>query len=313
MKHYFIINPAAGNRNRTKKYKKVIRAAMEARNMPYEIYVSQAPGNCRELANQIAKTGEECRIYACGGDGTLNEVASGVAGYPNAAVTVFSGGSGNDFIKLFSEPGAFRDLDRLLDAQEAEFDMVRCNEDYSVNTCSVGLDARIGTDVASYKRIPLFNGFSAYALSSVINTLRGTGEHYVVEIDGEVIDGDHTLVCACNGRFYGGGFLPVPEADPADGLVDVLVVKKVSRWKVLAFIGKYKAGRYKELPELIRHFRTDRLKITCDHPACISLDGELRTAKEIYISVAPEKLRFFYPKDLTWRQNTQEEKTHTAV
>ena len=258
------------------------------------------PGDCARLAREAAATGEEYRIYACGGDGTLNEVVSGAAGYPNAAVTVFSGGSGNDFVKLFDEPKAFFDLERLLDCEEAHFVLIRCNDDLSLNICSVGLDARIGTDVANYKRIPLLHGFRAYAVSTVVNLFRGIAEHYVVEVNGERIDAEQTFVCVCNGRFYGGGFNPVPEADPTDGLLDVLLVKKVTLLQVPAIIGKYKAGRYKELPHLVRHLRTRSIKIICDKPTPISLDGEVRTAREVNMTLAEEKLRFFYPRGLTF-------------
>ena len=225
----------------------------------------------------------------------------------NVAVTMFAGGSGNDFIRIFSETEAFKDLERLLDADETVFDLIRCNDDYSLNICSVGLDARIGTDVANYKRLPLLSGFRAYAASTVVNVIRGISEHYVVEVNGERIDGEQTLICACNGRFYGGGFNPVPEADPSDGKLEVLVVRDVSRLKVAQVVGAYKAGKYKDYPHLIRHFSTDRVKILCDKPTCINLDGELRTAQEIHIRVAEEKVRFFYPKGLTWRAVSQKE------
>ena len=301
MKHLFIINPAAGSRNRTKEYSVAIHEICSARNLDYRIEVSSAPGECTRIAREAAKTGEQVRLYACGGDGTLNEVAAGAAGFPNAAVTVFSGGSGNDFVKLFNDPKAFFDLERLLDAEEAEFDMIRCNGDLALNICSVGLDARIGTDVASYKRIPMLTGFRAYAASTVVNVIRGIAEHYVVEIGGEVFDDEYTFVCVCNGRFYGGGFNPVPEADPADGLLDVLLVKKVSRAQVPVVIGKYKDGRYAELPHLVKHMRVKELKIRCDKATPVNLDGELRTAQVVDFKIAEEKLRFFYPKGLVWR------------
>ena len=301
MKHLFIINPAAGSRDRTKEYSVTIHDICSARGLDYRIEVSKAPGECTRIAREAAQTGEAVRIYACGGDGTLNEVAAGAAGYPNAAVTVFSGGSGNDFVKLFNEPKAFFDLERLLDAEVAEFDMIRCNGDLALNICSVGLDARIGTDVASYKRIPLLQGFRAYAASTVVNVVKGIAEHYIVEVNGETIDGEHTFVCVCNGRYYGGGFNPVPEADPADGWLDVLLVKKVSRVQVPVVIGKYKDGRYAELPQLVRHLRTKELKIRCDKASPINLDGELRMAQVVDFKLADEKLRFFYPKGLVWR------------
>lgn len=304
MKHLFIINPAAGSRDRTEDYTRDITAACGKRNLDYRIQVSQAPGDCTRIAREAAESGEEYRIYACGGDGTLNEVVAGAAGHSNAAVTVYSGGSGNDFVKIFSDPKAFYDLERLLDAEETAFDLISCNGDYSLNICSVGLDARIGTDVANYKRLPFLQGFRAYAVSALINVIRGIAEHYVVEIDGETFDEDSTLICACNGRFYGGGFNPVPEADPTDGLLEVLLVKNVTRLQVASVIGKYKDGRYKELSHLARHFSTDKVVIHCDRPTPINLDGELRMAKDIEIRLAQEKLRFFYPAGLTFKQYT---------
>ena len=305
LKHLFIINPAAGSKDRTKDYSVAIHEICSAKNLDYRIEVSAAPGECTRIACEAAQSGEEVRIYACGGDGTLNEVAAGAAGYKNAAVTVFSGGSGNDFVKLFSEPKAFFDLERLLDAEEAEFDMIRCNGDLALNICSVGLDARIAADVASYKRIPLLHGFRAYAASTAVNIFRGISEHYIVEVNGEVIDGEQTFVCICNGRFYGGGFNPVPEADPADGWLDVLLVKKVSLLEVPAAIGKYKDGRYKELPHLVRHLRTKQMKVRCDKASPVNLDGELRMAQVVDFALAEEKLRFFYPKGLVWRMKEE--------
>lgn len=305
MIHRFIINPAAGSRDRTKAYRKAIEEICTRKGVEYEIRISQAPGHCRQLAREAALTGKEYRIYACGGDGTLNEVAAGAAGFSNVAVTVFSGGSGNDFTKLFSDPDAFRDPERLMDSEEVSFDMIRCNDDLALNICSVGLDARIGTDVSNYKRLPLLSGFRAYVASTVVNVIRGIAEHYIVEVEGERVDADQTLICACNGRFYGGGFNPVPEADPTDGLLDILLIKKVSRLQVAKVIGKYKSGRYQELPHLVRHFRTDRINIICDKPTSINLDGELRTATEVTMSVAEEKLRFFFPKGLVW-QHTED-------
>ena len=81
MTHLFIINPAAGSRNRTAEYTEKIKAACESRGLRYRIQVSHAPGDCFTLARAAAETGGEYRIYACGGDGTLNEVMAGAAGY----------------------------------------------------------------------------------------------------------------------------------------------------------------------------------------------------------------------------------------
>ena len=300
MKHLFIINPAAGSRDRTQMYSTAIHDACTARNLDYKIAISDGPGSCTRLAREAARTGEEVRIYACGGDGTLNEVCAGAAGYENAAITVFSGGSGNDFVKLFDDPRAFFDLERLLDAEESTFDLIDCNGELSLNICSVGLDARIAADVASYKRLPLLHGMRAYLASTVLNLFKGISEHCTVEINGETIDGERTFVCVCNGRFYGGGFNPIPEADPADGLLDVLLVDKVSIFQVPAIIGKYKNGQYRQLGKLVRHFRTREVRVRCDKPSAINLDGEIRYDQDITFKLSEKKIRFFYPKGLTW-------------
>jgi diacylglycerol kinase family enzyme len=165
----------------------------------------------------------------------------------------------------------------------------------------VGLDARIGTDVSNYKRLPFFTGFRAYALSTVINLFRGISEHYRVQVGDELVDAEQTFICACNGRFYGGGFNPVPEADPTDGLLDVLLVKKVTLLQVPGLIGKYKNGRYKEIPHVVRHLQADRLTIFCDKDTPVNLDGELMTARQVEIRITGEKLRFFYPRGLRWQ------------
>ena len=300
MKHIFIINPAAGKTDGTEVYRSAIDRICGGRGLDYRIEVSARAGDCTRIAREAAQTGEEVRIYACGGDGTLNEVIAGAAGFPNAAVTNYTGGSGNDFVKIFDDPAPFRDLERLLECEEAQFDLIDCNGDYAVNICSVGLDARIGVDMANYKRLPGISGSGAYILSTLINVFRGVSEHYVVEVNGERVDAEQTMICVANGRFYGGGFNPVPDADPTDGKLDVLLVKKLNLLQIATAISKYKRGLYATLPKLVRHFRTDRVRILCDRLTPINLDGELRQARTVDMKITGEKIRFFYPRGLQW-------------
>ena len=301
MTHLFIINPAAGSRDRTQEFTQAIETHCAQSDLSCRIAVSAAPGDCTRLAREAAESGEEYRIYACGGDGTLNEVIQGIAGYENVAVSVYAGGSGNDFIKIFDQPQAFTDLPRLLDATETTFDLIDCNGSLCMNICSVGFDARIGLDMSKFKHLPLLHGYGAYAASTVLNIIKGISEHYIIQVNGETLDARQTLVCACNGRHYGGDFHPVPTADPADGLLDVLIVKGVSRLKLARLIGIYKAGNYPSLPEYVRHLKTKDIKILCDKPTAIQLDGEMRIAQEFHIRISDKKIRFFYPRQLSWQ------------
>ena len=301
MKHVFIVNPAAGKFDRTEGYRAMIDAAFRPRGLTYELLVSKAPGDCRALARQAAESGGEVRIYACGGDGTLNEVVNGVVGFGNAAVTHFPGGSGNDAIKVFSNPAAFASIDRLLDAEEARFDLIRCNDTYALNVLSIGFDARVGTDIARFKRLPLVTGKGAYILSILSNMLHGLSAQYTVTLgSGETISGQKTMICICNGRWYGGSFNPMPEAEPDDGILEVLVVDKVNLLQVASVVGQYQKGHYADFPELIRHYRCTDLRIECKEPSVVNVDGEAIHTTDAKISLVPHAIRFFYPKGLTY-------------
>ena len=305
MKHLFIINPAAGQRDRTAEFTTTIK--QHCRDLDYEIAVSAAPGDCTAIARRAAQSGQEIRIYACGGDGTLNEVVNGVAGYDNVSLTHFCGGSGNDFVRMFSEPAAFLNLERLLDCEEAEFDLIQCGDRYSLNICSIGLDARIGIAISKYKRLPLVTGSGAYILSLLVNLAKGIHEHYRITIDGEVFDSRFTLVCIANGRWYGGGFHPVPGAELDDGLLDILLVRDVNLLQVAKVVGKYTAGRYQELPELVQFRRSRSVTVECDKVTPINLDGEAMHRQTSTFSIASHKIRFCYPKGLLWRATDLEE------
>lgn len=305
MKHIFIVNPAAGKCDRSVQIKNEVRELLGGRGLSYEVLISKGPGDCTRLAREAAESGEDVRLYACGGDGTLNEIVNGAAGFDNVSVTAFPSGSGNDFVKIFDQPEAFRELPRLLDAEEASFDLIRCTTDdyscYACNIASLGLDARIGTEMGLYRRWPMVSGKGAYYISTVVNLCKGIHRPYELELDGEVITGNQTLICICNGRWYGGSFNPVPDAEPDDGLLDILVIKPVDLLLVAKVIGNYQKGEYADYPHLIRHFRTDKITIRCLEESVVNLDGEALRGENVTFSIAGEKLRFAYPKGLRYR------------
>ncbi|MBQ9968733.1 MAG: YegS/Rv2252/BmrU family lipid kinase [Oscillospiraceae bacterium] len=304
MKHIFIVNPAAGKCDRTVQVKELVETLFLDRDDAFEVKVSKGPGDCIRLAKESCEAGEEVRLYACGGDGTLNEVVNGAVGFPNAAVTHWPAGSGNDTVKLFSDPSAFRDLERLLECEEASFDLIECRTKehlcYCLNIVSMGLDARIGAEMGRYRRLPLVSGNGAYYLSIGVNLCKGISQPFEIRVGDETILGDKTLVCICNGRHYGGSFHPMPDAEPDDGLLDVLIIEKVNLLQVASIIGRYQAGQYRDFPRLIRHLRTDAISVATKKESVVQLDGEALMASDITFRVSAHKLRFFYPKGLTY-------------
>ena len=301
MKHLFLINPAAGKHDGTFDCAEIVHELCEKRGLDYKIRVSKKPGDLTRYAREAAETGEELRIYACGGDGTLNEVVHGAAGFPNVAITNYPIGSGNDFVKIFSDPKRFLDLEALVDGEETALDLIQCGEDhYSINICSMGLDARIAAEMARYKKIPMVKGIGAYIASTLVNVVKGITGRFTIELNGETIEGDQTMICICSGRFYGGGFNPVPEAIPDDGLLDVLLVGPVKRYEVAKLIGPYKAGRYRELPQWVTHHTATELRIRTETPAVVNVDGEAIYTTDMTFKVLPRAMRFFYPRGLTY-------------
>jgi len=177
MKHLFIINPAAGGiSGRLADIENEIRTLAEELGAPYEIYVTTAEMDATRKVAADAETGGKLHVYACGGDGTLNECVNGAAKRENVAVTNYPRGTGNDFIRTFGKEDMdrFRDLRALVNGTVRPIDLIDCNGRYGISICSVGIDARVGRDVHKYSKIPLIGGATGYVISLLVNRFWST-------------------------------------------------------------------------------------------------------------------------------------------
>jgi YegS/Rv2252/BmrU family lipid kinase len=300
MKHLYIINPAAGGKKSDpEKTKREIEAfaASQGDSFQYEVYFTKSPMDaCSEIKQQAKKQGE-LRVYACGGDGTLNECVNGAAGLQNVAVTHFPLGTGNDFVRMFGDEDAarFRDLGALAGGTVRPLDLIDCNGRYGINICSVGIDARVGTDVHKYSRIPLIGGSMGYVISLVVNIIKGVRQKFKITYDGKTSETDISLACACNGRFYGGGFNPVPDALPDDGILEFLTMAGVSRLKAASVVGKYSKGRFRELGDLATYVRGDTMRFRRDFEFVVNVDGEGIYSNDMTFKLVPHGVKFLFP------------------
>ena len=168
----------------------------------------------------------------------------------------------------------------------------------SANICSVGIDARIGTEVHKYSRLPLIGGAGAYVVSAVVNVFKGINRPMKVRLSGYSNDGEYALLCACNGRYYGGGFNPSPDARPDDGVLDIYAVPGVSLFTLATHIGQYAAGKADRYPKIINHFKGDSLHIEFEQENVINIDGEAMYAKTVDMKLLPGALRLIVPKGM---------------
>lgn len=299
MKHLFIVNPTAGGKDSTAEVREKVERAFQGRGEEYEIYVTKAPMDAPEKIKAEAASGRHLRVYACGGDGTFNECVCGAARLENVAVCPFPTGTGNDFCRMFGEEkDMFRDLEALLEGSEHPIDLIDCNGRYSANICSVGIDARIGTSVHKYSKLPVIGGAAGYVVSLIVNVLKGITRKMRIRAEGFSAEGEHTLVCACNGRYYGGGFNPSLDARPDDGLLDIFIVDRVGLLHVAALIGKYASGRSDQVPKYIHHLRTDAIDIDFEEDNVVNVDGEALYTDKVRMRLIPGCLRLIVPKGL---------------
>lgn len=305
MRHVFIINPVAGPKNSAKALLDRIEAAFPEGD-GVEAYTTAGAGDAGRLALRALEKGDPVRLYACGGDGTLNEVVNAAAGKSWAAVTNVPMGTGNDFLRIFGREGKtrFTDLSDLKEGPQAEYDLIDCNGLLGLDVVCVGVDARVAADVHRFKRLPLVGKKLAYILSLIATVLKGIVRPMAVEMGPIRHKGPTALVCVCNGQYYGGGFRPVPEARPDDGVLDVLLVGDVSLLTFAGCVGKYAKGRYKECPQLVRDWHGDRVEIRSDEELVSVVDGEVLRDTSFTIRLSERKVNFFRPAgvELQWEK-----------
>ena len=298
MRHIFIINPAAGGRDSTERLMGQAKALQERHGLACQCILTRRPGHAMETCRRLAESGEDLRFYACGGDGTLNEVANGILGCPNAAMTCIPVGTGNDFLKNFGPEmaGRFREAENLWDGPALPLDAIDCNGRIALTIACSGIDAQIADTVHRYGKSALFGGRGSYLASVAVNfLLRDIGHRWAVTLDGERIDGNFALVSVCNGRYYGGGSTPVPQARMDDGVLETILVRKVGKLTFARLFPAYSAGEFWKFPDIARVVRVKTVRIQSAERIVTCLDGESVYSNDVTLTLSPQKVNFFGP------------------
>lgn len=310
MEHVFIINPAAGRTDAGAQLVPAIRTAAAALGVEEQVHIerTEGPGHARELVERYAAGGQPVRFYACGGDGTLNEVLQAAAGLENAAVGCVPCGSGNDYVRNFGAAADFLDIAAQLEGMAVPLDVMDTDYGASVDICAAGLDAQVAYAIPRYRRIA--GGSLSYTCAIVETLFRRMGHRLRVTLDGPggtVLENSYTILTVCNGQYYGGGYRAAPHARMDDGALEVLLVRKLTRLELVRILGDYKKGAHitpaggiapKFAPYLeIYHAQSVDIEVLDGRPLIVTLDGECTPCTDrLHIELRPRALNALVPR-----------------
>ena len=301
MKTIFIMNPCAGEQSGLAGLHEKL-ARCDKRDS-CEIYITKGPLDATAYVRSWceAHPGGLTRFIACGGDGTLNEVVNGAVGFNNAEVSCYPCGSGNDFVKSWGGAEKFLDVEKLLSAKARKIDLLKIGDRYSDNVVNFGFDTTVAITVNEGREKKGSAGKSYYTkgiIRALINSMRN---EFKVYADGELLNPEGiALLCTLgNGQYVGGSFRCAPRAKMDDGLVEICLVKPISRLRFIKLIGKYTRGEHLDDPamqEILTYRQAKSVHVTAPAGFAWSLDGEIIYDNDFVVEVVPAVLSFAVPE-----------------
>lgn len=221
--------------------------------------------------------------------------------FENAEVACFPSGSGNDFIKSFKDHPGFRDIDKLINGKVKKVDLLKANNKVSINIFNYGFDGEVTFKMHKIKRWPLMSGKGAYNLAAISSLMFNMSTQMKITLDDEVVfDDKGLLIAVANGHTYGGGYKCAPLSLVNDGLIDVCLIKKVSRFSAPGLMGVYKKGEHLESKKLkgkVIYKKCKHVVIESPQPVAYAIDGEVFREAKIDITILPLALNFVLPED----------------
>jgi diacylglycerol kinase (ATP) len=292
----FIMNPMAGKGSGARA-DALLEEKLRGSGLRFRVVYTEGAGH----ATQIARTATTPVIVAVGGDGTINEVVNGLAG-TGRTMGIIPTGSGNDLIKSLGIPHSIENaLAVLKDGHRRTIDVGKvrtgCLENGSMvyapwrlfaNGVGIGFDASVARRVSE---ITYLRGTVLYlaAVLQIIGKFRSP--EFDARLDENSWRGRIFLMAVGNGRCAGGGFYLSPEADIADGLLDLMVVRDVRVWRILGLIPGVMLGK-RVNREFVRYLRGSELNVTSSDTFNVHADGEIvgKNVNGVQVGIEPHIL-----------------------
>ena len=265
-----------------------VRAALTAGGAEVDVIQTQDIPHAAEAALAAAGRGET--VVALGGDGLVGALAGALK--DAAPLGILPGGRGNDFARALGIPqeidGACR---ALLEGTERRLDLGEANGRAFACIASTGYDSDANR-AANDARV--IRGNLVYAWGAIRALVPWKPARFEVTLDGRELGFEGYTVAVANSPYYGGGMKVAPAADPADGLLDVIFVKRTSKLRFLANLPKVFAGTHVDLDEIEAH-RAREVVMRADRPFDVYADGDPITTLPTTVRVIPGALRVIAP------------------
>ncbi|MBS1528825.1 MAG: diacylglycerol kinase family lipid kinase [Bacteroidetes bacterium] len=285
----FIINPISGGKKKDS-VPDLIRSNLDTTLFEPDIVFTNRAYHGRKLAQKAI--GEYPYVIAVGGDGTINEIASAVAG-THTVLGIIPFGSGNGLSRFLGIPMDTAEAIKNLNGRKVEaIDAAKFNRQWFFNMAGMGFDAHIA-EVFSHDKT---RGFGAYIRSAFREITHYKGEHYYLDIDGAQYDREAFMLSIANSSQYGNNAHVSPKASVQDGLLDVCIIKHFPLYKFIGvslrmFTGTADKSKYVEI------LRGKHIVIKRKQDGPVHLDGEPQImGQDIEIEVVPGALRIITGK-----------------
>lgn len=302
MEYLFVINPVAGKISRREELEEKIRSL--GTECKVTVKVTTKPGEATEIVRRhLENTSEFTRVFACGGDGTANEVLTGMVGFENAAMGVIPTGSGNDFVRSLKgfKREDFMDISRMIDGEEIAVDVMECQGRYSMNVLSVGYDCAVAKNVDKFKKIPFVSGSLAYKMSIIYCLFTKREHHFGILVDGKRYADEKIstlLTVAGKGSYYGGGIKAAPKARLNDGKIEFMHITTISALKFIFLLGQYIKGNHVDNPRFpfVKSMKCQSITFESDKEIDVNFEGEIVPMKNPTIRIIPNAVKVIIPK-----------------
>jgi diacylglycerol kinase (ATP) len=295
----FLVNPAAESGSVGRRWPELAHRAA-ALGLHGDALLSERPGQLGELAARVADEGASL-VVAVGGDGTVNEIAQGLAGR-DVELAVIPRGTGWDFVRTYGIPRKLEDAIAVArNGQTREIDLGRATyrawaggdaESYFANIASAGMSGAIAKRANETSKA--LGGKVSYAWATLTVFARWRNDEVRVVVDGERREGRMHDVVVANGRYFGGGMMICPEAEPDDGIFDVLLIGDLTKRDLIFTLPKTYKGRHLPHPKA-ELLRGAVVEVDAPQPLPVELDGEQPGTTPVRFEIVPKALRLRVP------------------